>query len=73
MDSEKGVLQTIIDMIMGGKNTKPLRTPGPMDSRAQSNDMVKAAAEEARKRAVERGQIAEPLDPNAAAIMRKKQ
>lgn len=72
MDSEKGILQTIVDMIMGGKKTEPLRTPGPMDPRVGDNTMVRAAAEEARKRAVERGQIASPLDPGAAAILRKK-
>lgn len=70
MENEKSILQTIVDMMMGGKKTETLRKP-PIVTAPQDNTMVKAAAEEAQKRAIERGQIP-PLDPGAAAILRKK-
>lgn len=69
MENEKSILQTIVDMMMGGKKTETLRKP--VMTAPQDNTMVKVAAEEAQKRAIERGQMA-PLDPGAAAILRKK-
>lgn len=55
---EGSLLDSVVNWIMGGKKTKPIRTPGPMDPRPQDNTMVRAAAEEAAKRARERNEIA---------------
>jgi hypothetical protein len=67
MDEKPGMLQQIMDFMLGGKGTKELRTPTgkPPIPVAQDNTMVKAAAEEAAKRARSRGELA----PEAAAAL----
>lgn len=53
------IVDSITEWMFGGKKTKPLRSPGPMDPKSgQDNSMVKAAAEEAARRARTRGELA---------------
>ncbi len=68
-NEQPGILDSIVDWVMGGKKTKPLRsaTPvSPMTPRQQDNTMVKAAAEEAARRARTRGDIA----PEAVEVLK---
>ena len=62
--ADKSVIQSIVDMIMGGKKTEPLRTK-PEVMGQQDNTMVKLAAEEAAKRARMRGDLA----PEAGVVL----
>lgn len=53
-----GLVDSITEWMWGGKKTKPMRTGKTEEMPAQDNTMVKAAAEEAARRARTRGELA---------------
>ena len=70
--AEKGTVQAIVDWMMGGRGTKDLRTPAAKPPIGGDNTMVKAAADEAAKRARMRGELAPEAGMELAKPMEKK-